>query len=160
VDRIAFSAYSHGNAVILGTSAMITIVDDDDFVRESLRDLLESLGYAVSTFESAERFLQSGRLPETSCLISDVKMPGLSGLDLQSRLLAEGRRIPVIFITAFPEERFRIRARSAGAVGFLIKPLDEGSLISCLETALQRHAIASAMDRKRASVTAFTSPAA
>src|SRR6516162_5622843 len=104
---------------------MITIVDDDDFVRESLRDLVESLGYAVSTFESAERFLESGRLAEASCLISDVQMPGLSGLDLQSRLLADGHRIPFIFITAFPEERFRIRARDAGAVGFLKKPFEE-----------------------------------
>jgi len=129
---------------------MITIVDDDDFVRESLRDLLESLGYVVSTFKSAERLLESGRLAETSCLISEVKMPGLSGLDLQSRLLAEGRCIPVIFITAFPEEGFRIRARSAGAVGFLSKPLDEGSLISCLQTALPHNTIASAMLRRRA----------
>ena len=146
---------------------MITIVDDDHFARESLRDLLESRGYAVSTFESAERFLESGRLAETSCLISDVQMPGLSGLELQSQLAAGGHHIPVIFITAFPEERFRIRARNAGAVGFLSKPFDEGLLISCLESALQRHATtmghslrktvkatqayASAMLRKRAS---------
>ena len=81
---------------------MITIVDDDDFVRESLRDLVESLGYAVSTFESAERFLESGRLAETSCLISDVQLPGLSGLDLHDRLLAEGHCIPVIFVLGFP----------------------------------------------------------
>jgi FixJ family two-component response regulator len=119
---------------------MICIVDDDDSVRESLRDLLESLGYAVSTFESAERFLESGRLAETSCLISDVQMPGLSGLDLQSRLIADGHCISVIFVTAFPEERFRLRAKSAGAVGFLSKPFDEGALISCLETAIQRRA--------------------
>jgi FixJ family two-component response regulator len=97
---------------------MIGIVDDDVSIRESLRSLLESLGYAVSTFESAERFLESGRLAETACLISDVQMPGLSGLYLQSRLLAGRHSIPVIFITAFPEERFRIRARSVGAVGF------------------------------------------
>jgi FixJ family two-component response regulator len=129
---------------------MITIIDDDDLVRESLRDLLESRGYAVSTFESAERFLESGRLGETSCLISDVQMPGLSGFDLQSRLLAEGRCIPVIFITAFPEERFRKRARSAGAVGYLSKPLEEGSLISCLETALQRHATATGHSLRKA----------
>ena len=116
---------------------MITIVDDDDFVRESLRDLVESLGYAVSTFESAERFLESGRLAETSCLITDLQMPGLSGLDLQGRLIAEGQRIPVIFITAFPEERFRRRAMNAGAVGFLSKPFDEESLIRYLETALR-----------------------
>jgi FixJ family two-component response regulator len=147
-------------------ACMISIVDDDPSARESLRDLLESLGYAVSTFESAERFLESGRLAETSCLISDVHMPGLSGLDLQSQLAADGHHIPVIFITGFPEERFRIRARSAGAIGFLSKPFDEGALISCLETALQHtsaightlrkaaratRAYASAMLTKRAS---------
>src|SRR5213080_851089 len=108
---------------------MIAIVDDQHFARESLRDLLESLGYAVSTFDSAEQFLESGRLAETSCLISDVQMPGLSGLELQSQLAADGHHIPVIFMTGFPEQRFRIRARSAGAVGFLSKPFDEGSLI-------------------------------
>jgi FixJ family two-component response regulator len=115
---------------------MISIVDDDNLVRESLRDLIDSFGYEVVTFESAERFLESGRLGETSCLITDLQMPGLSGLDLQSRLLAEGQRIPVIFLTAFPEERFRRRAMNAGAVGFLSKPFDEGSLIDCLHTAL------------------------
>ena len=129
---------------------MIGIVDDDVSVRESLRSLLESLGYAVSTFESAERFLESGRLAETSCLISDVQMPGLSGLDLQSRLLAKGCCIPVIFITAFPEERFRIRASSAGAIGFLSKPFDEGALIKCLETAIQRHATATGHSLRKA----------
>ena len=116
---------------------MITIIDDDDLVRESLRDLLESRGYAVSAFESAERFLESGRLAEASCLITDLQMPGLSGLDLQSQLIAEGQRIPVIFITAFPEERFRRRAMNAGAVGFLSKPFDEEALIRYLEAALR-----------------------
>ena len=115
---------------------MISIVDDDDFVRESLRDLIESHGYGTATFESAEGFLGADCLPETSCLITDLQMPGLSGLDLQSRLIADGRRIPVIFVTAFPDEKFRVRAMSAGAVSFLSKPLDESSLINCLETAL------------------------
>ena len=115
---------------------MISNVDDDISVRESIRDLIESLGYEVATFESAERFLEAACLPDTSCLITDLQMPGLSGLDLQSRLIAEGQRIPVIFVTAFPEERFRRRAMNAGAVGFLSKPFDEESLIRSLETAL------------------------
>ena len=117
----------------------ISIIDDDQTVREATGDLVQSLGYDVVTFESAERFLESGRLAETSCLITDLHMPGLSGLELQSRLIAEGQRIPVIFVTAFPEERFRRRAMNAGAVGFLSKPFDEGSLIRSLETALQAH---------------------
>ena len=115
----------------------ISIIDDDQVVREATGDLVQSLGYDVLTFESAERFLESGRLAETSCLITDLHMPGLSGLDLQSRLIAEGQRIPVIFVTAFPEERFRRQAMDAGAVGFLSKPFDEESLIRSLETALQ-----------------------
>ena len=94
---------------------MISIVDDDDFVRESLRDLIESLGYDVATFESAERFLKTTCLAETSCLITDLQMPGLSGIDLQGRLIADGRYIPIIFVTGFPDEKFRVRAMSAGA---------------------------------------------
>ena len=115
---------------------MISIVDDDDFVRESLRDLIESLGYEVATFESVESFLDAPYLRETSCLITDLQMPGLSGLDLQSRLIADGHCIPVVFVTGFPDEKFRVRAMSAGAVGFLRKPFDENALISCLESAL------------------------
>jgi FixJ family two-component response regulator len=115
---------------------MISIVDDDISVRESIRDLIESLGYEVAAFESADRFLEAACLPETSCLITDLQMPGLSGLDLQSRLIVDGQYIPVIFVTAVPDEKFRIRAMRAGAVGFLSKPFDESSLISCLGSAL------------------------
>ena len=120
---------------------MISIVDDDHFVRDAVGDLVQSLGYEVATFESAGHFLRSRRLAETACLITDVQMPGLSGLDLQSRIAADGHRIPVIFLTAFPEERFRRRAMRAGAVGFLSKPFDEESLINCLKTALGRHEV-------------------
>src|ERR1700745_1834478 len=93
---------------------MISIIDDDHFVREAMGDLVQSLGYEVATFDSADRFLQSGRLADTSCLITDVQMPELSGLALQSHLLAEGHRTPVIFITAAPEDKFRKRAKNAG----------------------------------------------
>ena len=115
---------------------MIAIVDDDAFVRDSLRDLMESLGYEVAAFESAERFLEGACLAETSCVITDVQMPGLSGLDLQGRLVADGHGIPIIFVTGLPDETFRVRAMRAGAVGFLSKPFDESSLINCLESAL------------------------
>ena len=101
-----------------------------------MENFVRSLGYRTATFPSAERFLQSGRVEETSCLITDLQMPGLSGLGLQSRLLAEGHRTPIIFITAFPEDKFRTRALNAGAVGFLSKPCHEDALINCIETAL------------------------
>ena len=116
--------------------AIISIIDDDCIVREAMADLLQSLGYDARTFESAEDFLESGSLAETSCLITDLHMPGLDGLELQSRLIAQGQPTPVTFVTAFPEERFRKRAMNAGAVGFLSKPFSEDSLINCVETAL------------------------
>jgi FixJ family two-component response regulator len=115
---------------------MISIIDDDDIVRDAIGDLLQSLGHKIATFESAEDFLQSGCLRETACVIADVQMAGLNGLDLQDRLLADGHRTPVIFVTAFPEERYRKRAMSAGAVCFLSKPFNEDCLIRCLDTAL------------------------
>src|SRR4051812_2425779 len=101
---------------------MISIVDDDESVRETTKGLIRSLGYVAATFASAEDFLGSGRVQETACLISDVQMPGMSGIDLQSRLIADGHRLPVIFITAFPETRARAQALLRGALGFLSKP--------------------------------------
>src|ERR1700751_1245802 len=115
---------------------IISIVDDDRIVREALADLLRSLGYEATTFESAEDFLESRSLAQTSCLITDLHMPGLDGLELQSRLIAQGHQTPIIFVTAYPEEQFRKRAMNAGAVGFLSKPLIEDVLIHCVETAL------------------------
>ena len=121
----------------MAETPMISIVDDDSFVREAVGDLVESLGYKAATFPSAEDFLESGYVGETTCLITDLQMPGLNGLDLQSQLMAEGHRMPVIFITAFPEEKVRKRALRAGAFAFLSKPFEENSLISCLKTALR-----------------------
>src|ERR1700751_938637 len=106
---------------------MISIVDDDDCVREAIGDLVQSLGHETATFESAEDFLESGRVADTSCLITDVQMPGLNGLELQSQLRADGHRTPVIFVTAFPEDKNRKRAMNGGAVGFLSKPFDENA---------------------------------
>jgi FixJ family two-component response regulator len=114
----------------------ISIIDDDRIVREAIGDLVQSLGYEVVTYDCAEDFLGSGRLAETSCLITDVQMPGLDGLGLQRELLAHGHSPPTIFVTAFPDEKCRKRAMSAGAIGFLSKPFDEGALIECLEAAL------------------------
>jgi FixJ family two-component response regulator len=115
---------------------LISIVDDDESMRESTKGLVRSLGYQAAAFASAEEFLQSERVDDTSCLIADVQMPGLSGIDLQSWLIARGVRMPTIFITAFPEEATRLRAMRAGAVGYLAKPFSEESLLKCLDTAL------------------------
>ena len=109
----------------------ISIVDDDPIVREAIADLVESLGYEAETFESAEQFLASGAIGETSCLITDLQMSGQSGLELQRQLLADGHHTPVIFVTAFPEEKFKNRAMNAGAVAFLSKPFRDDTLIEC-----------------------------
>jgi FixJ family two-component response regulator len=116
---------------------MISIVDDDRAVREATRGLVRSLGYNALAFASAEEFLGSARLNETSCLITDLQMPGLSGIELQDRLIAGGHRMPIIFITAYPEERVRVRAMKAGAVCFMSKPYSDESLIGCIERALK-----------------------
>jgi len=116
---------------------MIAIIDDDVAVREATRSLLNSLGYITAMFASAEEFLRSCNRGEMSCIISDVQMPGMSGLALQQRLIADQQRIPIIFITGFPSDDVRERALSAGAQGFLTKPYTEQSLISNIESALQ-----------------------
>jgi FixJ family two-component response regulator len=120
----------------LAGNAMISIVDDDRTIREAARKLIRSLGYAAATFASAEEFLESGRLCETDCLITDVQMSGMSGVDLHNHLIANGDRTPIIFVTGFPEDTLRERVLSAGAIGFLNKPFSEDSLIACLDKAL------------------------
>jgi FixJ family two-component response regulator len=116
---------------------MIAIVDDDKAVREATEALLRSLGYHASTFASAEEFLKSEQISSTSCLITDVQMPpGLSGIDLQDRLIARGHRIPIIFITGYPDDSVRARAMKAGAVAFLGKPYNHDHLLGYVEKAL------------------------
>jgi len=112
--------------------SMIAIVDDDDVVREAMKSLMRSLGYNASTFGSAEEFLNSEQISRTSCPITDLHMPGLSGLDLQNRLIATGHRFPIIFITGYPDENVRVRAMKAGAIGFLSKPFNNDDLLSIL----------------------------
>jgi FixJ family two-component response regulator len=118
------------------STVLISIVDDDESIRESTKGLVRSLGYQAATFASAEEFLQSDSVDSTSCLITDVQMPGLSGIDLQRGLIAQGVRTPMIFITAFPEEETRARVMRAGALGYLSKPFSEESLLKCLDMAL------------------------
>jgi FixJ family two-component response regulator len=102
-----------------------------------MSSLVRSLGFAACAFGSAEEFLASPRLNDTSCLIVDVQMPGMSGLELQNELAVRDWRLPIIFITAFPEERICKRAEAAGAAGFFSKPVDSHALIQCLDTALK-----------------------
>ena len=120
------------------SALLISIIDDDESMREATKGLVRSLGYQAATFASAEEFLQSNCVDNTSCLITDVQMPGLSGIDLQRGLIAQGVEMPTIFITAFPEEGTRLRALTAGAFGYLGKPFSEESLVSCLDKALGR----------------------
>jgi FixJ family two-component response regulator len=116
---------------------MISIIDDDASVRIATDNLLRSLGYSVLTFESADAFLQSAVLDQTSCVIADVNMPGTNGVELLFRLRARGNEIPFIFITAFPEAAISAQAATAGAVCLLTKPFEKDSLIQNLEQALQ-----------------------
>jgi FixJ family two-component response regulator len=116
--------------------SVISVIDDDASVRAATDNLLSSHGYLVHTFASAEDFLQSTHLNHSSCVVADVQMPGMSGLDLLTHMRAQGYNVPLIFITAFPEESVRDRALKAGAVGFLAKPFAAPALINCVETAL------------------------
>lgn len=115
---------------------LISVVDDDDSVRESLRALLRSVRFVVEVFASAEEFLSSERVRETNCLILDVRMPGMGGLELQRRLMASHPGVPVIFISAHGEEDLRSRALKGGAVDYLLKPFSEEALLNAVQTAL------------------------
>jgi FixJ family two-component response regulator len=121
----------------LSDAPIISIIDDDESVRSSLRSLVKSIGLSACTFASAEDFLNSPHQDDTSCLITDLQMPGLSGIELQRLLSARGRRIPIIFVTAFfPEDRIQARAIESGALGFLGKPFASQTLIELIDKAL------------------------
>ena len=115
---------------------LIAIIDDDEAMQDSLRDLMEAAGLAARCFESAEEFLESDLHNRAACLIVDIRMPKMSGLQLQARLKEEGRNIPIIFITAHGDARMRIRAMREGAVEFLTKPFDHHLLLKRVRTAL------------------------
>ena len=116
--------------------ASIAVVDDDASIRAATDSLLRSRGYAVFTFESAEDFLRSAALDGTSCVITDVRMPVMGGIELQAILRARGFTVPFVFITAFPEEAVRVQAMNGGATCFLTKPFDAPTLIKYVEAAL------------------------
>ena len=121
----------------MSKAPLISIVDDDALARDGTRELIESLGYRTTTFESAEDFLKSSTVADTACLITDLQMPGLNGLELQEALQSLGNQTPVIVITAYPNEKDRTRALENGAVGYLSKPFDEQTLIECLTVAIK-----------------------
>jgi FixJ family two-component response regulator len=125
---------------------VISIIDDDASVRFATSRLVRSLGYIANTFASADDFLRSPDIHDTSCVIADVQMAGMSGVDLQSYLLAQGCHTPFIFITGFPDERIRARAMSAGAICFLSKPFNGPALIRCLDIALNRNTASAGKD--------------
>ncbi|ABF42729.1 response regulator receiver protein [Candidatus Koribacter versatilis Ellin345] len=116
---------------------MVVIVDDDELIRGSLAGLMKAAGLPALTFASADEFLISGEAERTACLISDIRMPGMSGLELQAKLNETHREIPIIFITAHGDEKFRLRALRAGAVEFLTKPFDDEALLDSVRAALE-----------------------
>lgn len=124
--------------ITLEQTPLISIVDDDEAVREATKSLIRSLGYNAETFGSAEEFLAWTQLDDTDCLITDVQMPGLSGMDLQDRLISAGHEMPTIFVTAFPDAKLERRALRGGAIAYLRKPIEESHLLEHIDTALRR----------------------
>ena len=122
----------------MSTLSVISVIDDDASVRAATNNLLSSHGYQVHTFASAEEFLQSALPKDSSCVVADVQMAVMSGLDLLTHMRAQGYTVPFIFITAFPEESIRARALKAGAIGFLAKPFAGPALINRVEAAVNR----------------------
>ncbi|HXM93933.1 MAG TPA: response regulator [Candidatus Dormibacteraeota bacterium] len=122
--------------VIQGKTKLVAIVDDDDLVRNALQGLLKAVGLPAQAFASAEEFLQSGQQHQIACLIADIRMPGMSGLELQAQLNADRCRIPIIFITAHGDVKMRMQALRAGAVEFLAKPFDDEALLESVRAAL------------------------
>jgi len=116
---------------------LVAIVDDDDLMRSALQGMMKAVGWTAQAFASAEEFLKSGQQHQTACLIADIRMPGMSGLELQARLNAEHCRIPTIFITAHGDAKMRMQALRAGAVEFMAKPFDDDILLESVRAALE-----------------------
>jgi FixJ family two-component response regulator len=137
-DRTAFVSLGSPDegGKVPKTTPVISVVDDDESMREAVRGLMKSLGYTAQAFASAEEFLSSRQIPRTSCLIADVQMPGMTGLELYRHLVASGKTIPTILITAYPDDSVRKRALRDGVVGYLSKPFDENDLLACIRSSL------------------------
>jgi FixJ family two-component response regulator len=121
----------------LPDKALVSIVDDDESVRNAIRRLMKSLGYAAKAFPSAVDFLASAHLLNTSCLIADIHMPQMTGLELHHRLIESGHAIPTILITAYPDDSIRVRALNDGVICYLSKPFDKEVLLGCVRAALE-----------------------
>src|SRR5215469_2861881 len=119
------------------SAKVVAIVDDDESVRSALLSTMKAAGLAARAFASAEEYLASGQQDETGCLIADIRMPGMSGLELQAKLEAERRQIPILFISAHGDEEMRLQALRAGAVEFLAKPVDRNVLLNYVRAALE-----------------------
>jgi FixJ family two-component response regulator len=122
----------------LPTKTLISIIDDDEDVREAIAGLMESVGFTVETFSAALDFLARPNVGDTSCLIVDVHMPQMTGIELHGRLVELGCAIPTILITAFPDDGVRARALAEGVIGYLTKPINEDALLACVSSALNR----------------------
>lgn len=122
----------------LPAKTLISIIDDDEDFREALQGLMTSMGFTVEAFSSALDFLERTNIRDTSCLITDVHMPRMTGIELHRRLIDSGYLIPTILITAYPDESIRIRAMADGIVGYLTKPCDADELLRCVSIALER----------------------
>jgi FixJ family two-component response regulator len=120
----------------LRETSIVSIVDDDESVRDSVSALVRSLGYTAHAYPSAEDFLNSATAQSADCLVADIQMPGMSGIELQQALLRKGSKLPIIFITAFPEDHVKQKALAAGAICLLRKPCDGELLVSYIESAL------------------------
>jgi FixJ family two-component response regulator len=130
------SSFKTTGRALMPQTPVIAIVDDDPSAREGTMDLLNSMGFVTETFKAAEEFLASEQLQRASCLVADVQMPGMTGIELHRRLIASGKNIPTILITAFPDERDRLRAMQSGVICYLIKPYHDEVLLSCIHSAL------------------------
>ena len=121
----------------MSKAPLIAIVEDDEFFRQSMRRLMRSLGYTIETFPSAAEFLASRGLDDTACLIADIQMPGMTGVELYTRLIEAGHKIPTILVTAYPDEARRARALKDGIVCYLLKPFDDNDLVDCVQKAVE-----------------------
>ena len=126
-----------GKDIQVRNNPTVAIVDDDESVRDTTKDLLDSAGLSAATFDSAESFLQAKNVRAIRCLVADMRMSGMTGLELHGHLAAAGTPIPTVLITAYPDERVRSRALSTGVICFLAKPFSPEDLLTCIETALR-----------------------